>query len=74
MAKKKTSRVPDESRQSALDGLRDALDLTLTRVIEDDKGVEQAREVLKYLENELQRVEKGTGRKRKPAARRRRRP
>ncbi len=74
MAKKKSSRVPDESRQSALDGLRDALDLTLTRVIEDDMGVEQARELLKYLENELQRVEKGTGRKRKPAARRRRRP
>ncbi len=72
MAKKKSSRAPDESLQSALDGLRDALDLTLTRVIEDDMGVEQVREVLKYLENELKRVEEGTGRKRKPAARRRR--
>ncbi len=61
------------ARKDSLEGLRDALDLTLTRVIEDDMGVDEARAVLRYLEKELHGFEKRTGPAKTPARKVRRR-
>ena len=53
MAKRKAGANPNPALKASLEGLRDALDLTLTRVIEDDMGVDEAHDVLRYLEKEL---------------------
>lgn len=58
--KRKRATATAEARKDSLEGLRDALDLTLTRVIEDDMGVDEARAVLRYLEEELDGFEKRT--------------
>ena len=59
-AKKGSALAVNSALKESLDGLRDALDLTLTRVIEDDMEVEEARAVLRYLEKELDGFEKRT--------------
>jgi hypothetical protein len=59
-AKRGSAPAVNSALQESLDGLRDALDLTLTRVIEDDMEVEEARAVLRYLEKELNGFEKRT--------------
>lgn len=78
----KSAPAADSAGKDSLAGLRDALDLTLTRVIEDDMGVDEARALLQYLEKELDGFEKRTrpaksparkGRQRKVAARKSRR-
>jgi hypothetical protein len=71
--KGKRATAADGARKDALEGLRDALDLTLTRVIEDDMGVDEARAVLRYLEKELEGFEKRSGPAKTPARRVRRR-
>ena len=63
----------NSASKDALAGLRDALDLTLTRVIEDDMGVDEARAVLHYLEKELNQFEKRTSAAKSPARKVRRR-
>jgi len=72
-AKRGSARAANSALQESLDGLRDALDLTLTRVIEDDMEVEEARAVLRYLEKELNGFEKRTRPAKSPAHRARRR-
>jgi len=73
MAKKKSAKrrkstpASISASKDSLEGLRDALDLTLTRVIEDDMGVEEARAVLRYLEKELDGFEKRTSPAKSPA-------
>jgi len=61
--------VMSEADRESLDGLRDALDLTLTRVIEDDMGIEEAQAVLRYLQKELDGFEKRARRTTAPARR-----
>jgi hypothetical protein len=78
MTKKKRSKgrrkaAVDSASKDSLEGLRDALDLTLTRVIEDDMGVDEARAVLRYLEEELEGFEKRTRPEKTPARKVRRR-
>ena len=72
-AKKGPALAVNSALKESLDGLRDALDLTLTRVIEDDMKVEEARAVLRYLEKELDGFEKRTRPAKSPATRGRRR-
>ena len=67
------ARVADGAIRDSLGGLRDALDLTLTRVIEDEMGVDEAREVLRYLEKELDGLKKRSRRGKRPARKTRRR-
>lgn len=62
-----------DADKESLDGLRDALDLTLTRVIEDDMGVEEAQAVLRYLQKELDGFKKRARRATSPARKVRRR-
>ena len=66
-AKRQSTPAANRPGKESLEGLRDALDLTLTRVIEDDMGVEEARAVLRYLEKELDGFEKKTGKAKSPA-------
>lgn len=55
MSKQKKGSNPPESDSinETLEGLRDVLDITLTRVMEDDMDVNEARKVLAHLESEL---------------------
>jgi hypothetical protein len=55
MSKRKKASKPRESDSisESLEGLRDVLDITLTRVMEDDMDVKEARKVLAHLESEL---------------------
>ena len=64
---RRSSPAANSASKDSLEGLRDALDLTLTRVIEDDMGVEEARAVLRYLEKELDGFEKRTSPAKSPA-------
>ncbi|MEE9472089.1 MAG: hypothetical protein V3W32_10285 [Gemmatimonadota bacterium] len=44
-------------RQRALEGLHDALELMLTRVIEDEVSVDEAKTMLAYLQNEVDAID-----------------
>jgi hypothetical protein len=71
--KRQAQRGLDSAARASLEGLRDALDLTLTRVIEDDMGVDEARAVLRYLEKELDGFERRSRADKTPAQKVRRR-
>ena len=47
----------DAVRQRALEGLHDALELMLTRVIEDEVSVDEAKTMLAYLQNEVDTID-----------------
>lgn len=47
----------DAARQRALEGLHDALELMLTRVIEDEVSVDEAKTMLAYLQNEVDAID-----------------
>ncbi len=47
----------DDARQRALEGLHDALELMLTRVIEDEVSVDEAKTMLAYLQNEIDTID-----------------
>ena len=61
MARKNRNRKDDAAVKEALDGLRDVLDLTLTRVIENDMDHDETERVLTYLRKELNNLERGIG-------------
>ncbi len=61
MGKRKKKSKDDAAVKEALDGLRDVLDLTLTRVIEDDMDHDETERVLTYLRKELNNLERGIG-------------
>ena len=61
--KRKRSRSPAPSRD-ALAGLRDVLEITLSRVIDGDLDTREARKLLAHLTKELDAIER---RARKPS-------
>ena len=63
--RKRTSGKKDVGEQRALEGLQDALELMLTRVIEDEVSVEEARTMLAYLQEELDAIEPPAGARRR---------
>lgn len=58
---KRKSKRKDASQQRALEGLQDALGLMLTRVIEDEVSIEEARTMLDYLQKELDAIDPPAG-------------
>ncbi len=48
----------DAARQRALEGLHDALELMLTRVIEDEVSVDEAKTMLSYLQEEVDAIDR----------------
>ncbi|MEE9292106.1 MAG: hypothetical protein V3U83_04155 [Acidobacteriota bacterium] len=62
----------DAARQRALEGLHDALELMLTRVIEDEVSVDEAKTMLSYLQNEVNAIDPPTvaGRRTRRSAKR----
>ena len=63
--RKRTKSEEKLASTESLMGLRDVLDLTLTRVIEDDMNIEEARALLAHLEKEVVEVERGIRRAKK---------
>ncbi len=57
--KKKTKSEQKLASAESLKGLRDVLDLTLTRVIEDDMDLDEAKALLAHLEKEVAAIESG---------------
>ena len=58
--RKRKSGKEDAARQRALEGLHDALELMLTRVIEDEVSVDEAKTMLSYLQNEVNTIDPPT--------------
>jgi len=70
--RKRKSGKEDAARQRALEGLHDALELMLTRVIADEVSVEEAQTMLAYLQNEVDAIDPpaGAGRRTRRKAKR----
>jgi len=77
MGRRPSKRSDDPAFRESLAGLREVLDLTLTRILENDIDAREAQEVVAHLRKELLALERGLPPRAAPrpgAAARRRRP